>query len=421
MEPKYLAKLCETKDISRYLQPTILGGDILGYTFSRLFAESYGIRSVILSGVDVKVTSSSRFVEYNVLEGMQDEDTVIEHLLRVGKELEEKEKVGLLLGSADWHARIISSHMDELSAYYVVPYIPLTIMDEVTNKRRFYELCEELDIAYPKTWYVNVFEGTDHINLDDFVYPCILKPSLSSAWDNLDFAGKKKVYELKSKEELQEALGFIAAAKYEHDLIIQDFIPGADDAIFSLTTFSDKYGQMQLVSGGRVVLQDHSPAKLGNPVTIASERVDVVIEAASRFLSRTGYVGYANFDIKFDERDGSYRFFEVNARCGRNSYYVSLGGVNLIEPIVKYWVLGEELEYKEAFEDFVYTLVPKKVIEKSIQDPVLRGRVLAAYDTGLAQSPLDAPKDSLKHEFWWRLYYYHQIKNFKRNLWDKTK
>ena len=33
---------------------------------------------------------------------------------------------------------------------YVVPYIDFPLLDDITQKRRFYEICEELDIPFPK-------------------------------------------------------------------------------------------------------------------------------------------------------------------------------------------------------------------------------------------------------------------------------
>ena len=35
------------------------------------------------------------------------------------------------------------------------------------------------------------------------------------------------------------------------------------------------------------------------------------------------------------------RFFEVNTRCGRNTYYMSRGGQNFIELIVREFVMGQ--------------------------------------------------------------------------------
>ncbi len=414
--PKNLALIKSEDDVANRLQPVVCGADILGYSYVRCYYEAYGIRPIVLSAIDVKVTSSSRFCDYRIVPDLNDEAGFVEAVSAIGADLAAEGKVGILHGSADWNTRIISSHKDELSEWYVVPYIDFDLLDDITQKERFYELCAELDIAYPQTWYVDCADTSAEVDVTAFPYPLIAKPSNSAAYDLLEFAGKEKIYEIQVPEELERVLAAVRGSGYAHKLILQDFVPGGDDAIRSLTTFSDARGDLRVVSGGQVVLQDHSPLALGNPVCIKGEKVDRIVSDAAKFLRHTGYHGYANFDIKYDERDGSYRFFEVNTRPGKNTYYVTLGGMNFVKPIVDDWVLGREIPYTEAYDPFVYTVVPPKVVRMSVTNDVLRSEVLAMFKSGKAYNPHDYSADTNAHKLWAELAYRHQVAKFKKYL-----
>lgn len=416
--PANLSLITGEDDLTEHLQPVVCGADILGYAYARCYHEAYGIKPIILSAIDVKVTSSSKFCDYRVVEAVGNEEGLIATLSDLGRELAAEGKVGLLHGSADWNTRIISAHKDELSEWYVVPYIDFGLLDEITQKERFYELCEELGIAYPKTWYVDCSDDAAPLDTSAFTYPLVAKPSNSASYDALEFPGKKKVYEIETEEDLRHAVSAVRASDYQHMLVVQDFVPGGDDAIYSLTTYSDAQGKMRVVAGGRVVLQDHSPLALGNPVCILSEKVPRIIEDAARFLEHVGYHGYANFDIKYDERDGSYRFFEVNTRPGKNTFYVTLGGVNFVVPIVEDWVLGHEVPYTEAYDPYVYSIVPAVVVSKSVQNKELREKVLGLYLRGKARSPHDYFPDTVAHKVWALAMRMNQIAKFKRFVWD---
>lgn len=404
------------EELKDRLAPVVLGGDILGYSYVRAFHERYGLKTIILSQVEVKSTAASRFCDYRIVENMGDEAVLLSYLDTLADELERQGRVGLLLGSVDWHVRFFAHNKEKLSERFILIVNDEELIDRVTRKESFYALMEELGIPYPETWVLNCGPDGDEIDPADFPYPLIGKPSDSSAYDLIEFEGKKKIYEIADAAEMAEVLAALRASGYERPFIFQDCIPGPDDHLRSLTTFSDAKGEMKVVSGGRVVLQDHDPMRLGNPVCIMSEELDEIIEGARRFLAHTGYRGYANFDIKYDPRDDSYKFFEVNARLGRNTFYVSLGGVNFVEPIVDEFVLGREREEIRAYDPFVYELIPPMVVKRHVEDTSLRNKVLAMYRAGFAHSPEDYAPDTLAHKLWSKARRLNMIRKFKRYM-----
>ena len=338
----------------------------------------------------------------------------MDFLRKLGAELAAAGKVAIIFGSADWHARILSQNKEELSQWFAVPYNDFELLDDITQKERFYAICEELGIDYPKTWTFDCADPNVVIDAESFTYPLIAKPSNSARYDLMDFPGKEKVYEVQTPDDLLRIFDLLREAGYDRELVVQDFIPGDDDALRSLTTFSDASGDVRVVSGGRVVLQAHSPARIGTPMCILPERVDRIIEDAKRFCKHVGYRGFGNFDIKYDARDGSYKFFEINTRPGRNTYYVAQGGANIARLLVDEYILHREIPYQEAYGDTLYTCVPKKVIERHISNPELRDEVLDMYRSGHTGYPYDNPRDTFAHKLYARVTFMHQVQKFDR-------
>lgn len=162
-------------------------------------------------------------------------------------------------------------------------------------------------------------------------------------------------------------------------------------------------------------MEDHTPTAIGNPVAIINEVNPEIVAAATKFLEHIGYVGFANFDIKYDRRDGIYKFFEINVRLGRSNFYVTGSGFNTVKWIVDDYIYHNLPEYTVADNINLYTVVPKGVIMKYVSDPELKAQAKALFKAGKVSYPLLYKADkNLKHWFYGEAALYNQYRKFHK-------
>ena len=161
----------------------------------------------------------------------------------------------------------------------------------------------------------------------------------------------------------------IYASGYTDSLIIQDMIPGNDENMHVMTCYSDKNSEVKLVCLGHVLLEEHTPHGQGNHAVIITEYNEELTSKVTALLKDLNYVGFSNFDIKYDSRDGKYKFFEINTRQGRSNFYVTGSGFNIAECIVEEYVNHNILQLKVAKQPHLWLVVPKKVAYTYVKDP----------------------------------------------------
>ena len=61
-----------------------------------------------------------------------------------------------------------------------------------------------------------------------------------------------------------------------------------------------------------VYKRQHQPHGVGNHACIITEPNDELMGGVRKLLEDLHFVGYSNFDVKYDERDGSFKFFDFN-------------------------------------------------------------------------------------------------------------
>ena len=156
-----------------------------------------------------------------------------------------------------------------------------------------------------------------------------MKPANSVEWLNIDFEGRRKAYIFNDPAELETIIKRAYDAGYTSEMVIQDFIPGDDSRMRVLNAYVDQHHRVRMMFLGHPLLEDPSPVAAGNYAAILPDYNEGVFRRIKAFLEDIKYEGVANFDMKYDERDGEYKLFEINLRQGRSSYFVTLNGFNL--------------------------------------------------------------------------------------------
>ncbi|MBR6708569.1 MAG: ATP-grasp domain-containing protein, partial [Clostridia bacterium] len=105
------------------------------------------------------------------------------------------------------------------------------------------------------------------------------------------------------------------------------------------------------------------------------------------------YRGFSNFDIKYDERDGSLRVFEINLRQGRSNHYITSSGINIAELLIRDYFSGQPLTDVDCQAEHLWHLVPFGVIRRYVKDPALREKAESLRRAGKSTSALWCPED----------------------------
>ena len=147
-------------------------------------------------------------------------------------------------------------------------------------------------------------------------------------------------------------------------MILQEFIPGDDSYMRVLTSYSDRNARVTTMCLGHVLLEEHSPHGIGNHAVILTEGDEALELKIKGLLEALHFVGFSNFDIKYDRRDGKYKAFEINCRQGRSNYYVTGAGHNIARLVVEDRVEGKDLPFTMTKNRSLWRMVPKKVAFK---------------------------------------------------------
>ena len=376
-------------------QPLLFGGDINVYSVARAFHEAYGVKSIAYGKFHTFPCAFSAIIDYRTCPENEEDEVFLQHVNEVCAQL--PDKTVLVISCGDSYVQLAARYKDQMPANAIAPYIPGDLLDRLINKEYFYKLCDQHGIDHPATVIYDKSMGHDF----DLPWgpPYIAKPADGVAYWQHEFEGIKKVYICQSRQELLDALDAVYAAGYPDHMILQEFIPGDDTYMRVLTNYSDRNAQVKLMCLGHVLLEEHSPYGIGNHAVIITEHDEALCLKIKALLESLHYVGFSNFDIKYDSRDGKYKLFEINCRQGRSNYYVTGAGYNIAKLLVEDLVEHKELPFVITENESLWRMVPKAVAFKFVPKSY-HPRMKALLKKGAATHSLEYSRDFGPQRFW---------------------
>jgi D-aspartate ligase len=247
-------------------------------------------------------------------------------------------------------------HQDRWETVYRLPLSPWTIVEGIVDKGRMYRHLQELAWAgCPATWFPETLDGLDRLR-DEIVFPCIIKPTYSTAFRQR-FGVKAKKFE--SFDPLRNFAIEVFDARIS--FVVQEFIPGGEDLLVTYAAYSNDEGEVVASSTGRKLHQ--FPPDFGT-CRLAESIEDHGLDRIGReFLRILRYRGISLTEFKRTPT-GDFKLIELNPRPGDwPERLAQVCGANLVlvtyketigEKVVPHSITRFGRKWANLPEDFYY-------------------------------------------------------------------
>ncbi len=398
--------------------PIILGSDENAYGTARLFSEFCPEKPLMLCTRQLVPTMYSHLCRVELIPDFDKETVFPSALLRVLHREQAAYEKFVVISCSDYYTNMLSRHFAEFEGLIANPYLSPDLLVTLDTKDRFYALCEKHGMDYPKTV---VAEPEQRLRVAEelpFSFPIVVKPENSNAYEYLhcQFEGKQKVFFFQSKEEYLQMVRSMNTSDYRGKLILQEFIPGGDDAMRVMNSYSDPQATVRMMCLGQPVLEYYDPKTAGNYAAILTRSDPEVYRRLQQFLQEIGYVGFCNIDMKYDRNTGRYVLFEINPRLGRSSFCVRSAGYNMMKILVDDVIYHRPQECTFSQTTGLWSNVPRGILRKYVKDPQLQKELRRHKILHTLYLWSDM---SLKRLYRISRYYFAQYRSFRKYYFDK--
>ena len=282
---------------------------------------NFGRRGIPVVYLDSQLSTISQYSRYiakrlKYSSFRELETGFIKVLLDFGQQLDNKI---VIIPTGDWEVLALAKYKKELEAFYHLPVPSYETVQKLVNKKLFYKLLAEMQIAHPKTYFP---ENTSELALmgREIEYPYIIKPAYSL---NFQMEFGRKCFVVNSAQELERAVERLKGKDME--VMIQEIIPGKE--VYEFYTYFNKESEPLAICGWDKIR--HYPPDFGSGSFCRSSWRPAAVEPSMRLLKAMGYHGLAVPEVKKDSRDGQYKLLEINTRTVLQNRLVAACGVDI--------------------------------------------------------------------------------------------
>lgn len=312
------------------------------------------IPTIVVSSSAQDLTFTSRFCQNKqcITDYRANPKKSIEDLIKLANTLPGKP---VLFYGDDLLLLLISRNREQLSKHFEFLLPSPAQVEMFVDKSQFAALAKELSLPVPQTILSSEIQNSPE-KVKTIPLPCLIKPNSHIGWHQspivkTETGGKpQKGFVATDPQELDRLLTLIQ--QVTDDYVIQEFIPGGEELIYSFHAYYNENSQPLAHYVGKKIRT--YPRQGGESCYLELVIDDEVTRLGKEILSKLQFRGPVKLDFKKDLTNNSYKLLEINARYNLWHYLGSRCGINI--PKIAYahqtqkQVHGEFSEYKTGIK-----------------------------------------------------------------------
>jgi predicted ATP-grasp superfamily ATP-dependent carboligase len=290
-------------------------------------ARSLGRLGVPVHAVDTDPrgpSASSRFLRRRFVLDLSPSagpEEIIEHLLEAGRRLGSR---ALLIPTWDDTSILASEAYPALQEHFILPDQPHQLARSLASKKGMYRLALEHGVPTPMCSFPTSIDDVEAYAADA-AFPVMIKGIFGN---RLAERAGRTLFLAERRDELMRLYRELEDPA-EPNILLQEYIPGGDDAVWMFNGYFDADSDCLYGMTGQKLRQ--WPPHAGTTTLGVCMPNQTVLVQTRRWMKAMGYRGMVDMGYRYDARDGRYKILDVNPRIGSTfRLFVGRNGVDVI-------------------------------------------------------------------------------------------